>query len=109
MSQPLTIIVTGIFLLLTSVAVAGKPEVHSFSAVLEKPVGVKDAVYVSKSPVLGINWKCSGSRCRGKGTTSNVEEACKALETRVGSTKSFIAKDQLLGARCQVLPVPNRK
>lgn len=37
------------------------------------------------------------------------EEACKALETRVGNTKSFIAKDQLLGARCQVLPVPNRK
>ena len=106
MRQTLNVIVTGIFLLLTSIAVADTPAVQSFSAFLEKPVGVKNARSVAQAHILGINWTCSGKRCRGKGTTSNVEAACKALETRVGNITSFIAKDQLLGARCQILPIP---
>ena len=106
MRQTLNIIVTGVFLLFASMAVADTPAVQSFSAFLEKPVGTKEARSIAQANVLGIKWTCSGKRCRGKGTTGNVETACKALETRVGNIKSFIAKDQLLGARCQILPIP---
>ncbi|MCE9524324.1 MAG: hypothetical protein K8S25_18035 [Alphaproteobacteria bacterium] len=106
MRQTLNMFATGIFLLLPSTAVADTPAVQSFSAFLENPVGIKEARSVDQANVLGIKWTCAAKRCRGKGTTGNVEAACKALETRVGNIKSFIAKDQLLGARCQVLPVP---
>jgi len=95
--------------LLATPAVAANPPPATFSATLVK---------APKKPQImqlgDIQWSCTGTRCRGHGTTGDVEAACRDLAAHTGGVKTFIASGRIL-ANCRTpeaapaAPVPKNK
>ncbi len=99
-----------LLLLLATPAAAGSPPPETFSATLSNPVKPK------KFPPFklgGIDWKCDGTRCRGRGHAISAEGACQELGQKVGEVKNFIGGGKIL-INCRVpepapAPVPKNK
>jgi len=75
-----------VLMLLASTATAETTAANSFSATLEHRLAKADTLQLGD-----IKWSCNGQRCRGRGTSSDVEASCRALATRLGPVKTFIA------------------
>lgn len=56
----------------------------------------------------GIQWSCTGTRCRGTGTVSNAEADCRAFERFSRQTvKTFISEGRLLNGCVTAWPAPS--
>ena len=77
--------------LLVPTAAAGTPPVATFSATLE--VSLKK----TWSMRLGeIDWKCNGTKCQGRGATTDAEASCRALAGQLSPVKTFKTGNTIL-------------
>ena len=87
--------ITGGMMLMLLVPTAGvaNASTDSFSAVLEHQRAKPQTLDLG-----GIKWSCTGTRCRGRGTSSDVEADCRDLARHMGPVKTFIARGRILRA-----------